>query len=76
MIRFESTDKYTGGGTLHVDNNLGSMVVEVPSSWRFVHNIDNSLGSVAADFDGGNPDGPLLKIEGDNNLGSLSIKYV
>ena len=76
VIRFESADKYTGGGILHVDNNLGSMVVEVPSSWKFVHNIDNSLGSVVADFDGGNPDGPLLKIEGDNNLGSLAIKYV
>ena len=76
VIRFANVEKYAGGGTLHVDNNLGSMVVEVPSSWRFVHNIDNSLGSVAADFDGGNPDGPLLMIEGDNNLGSLSIKYV
>ena len=75
-LRFANVEKYAGGGTLHVDNNLGSMVVEVPSSWRFVHNIDNSLGCVAADVDGGNPNGPILKIEGDNNLGSLSIKYV
>ena len=76
VIRFANVEKYAGGGTLHVDNNLGSMAIEVPSSWKYVHNIDNSLGSVAADFDGGNPDGPLLMIEGDNNLGSLSIKYV
>ena len=76
VIRFANVEKYAGGGTLHVENNLGSMVVEVPSSWRFVHNIDNSLGSVAADVDGGNPDGPILKIEGENSLGSLVIKYV
>lgn len=76
VIRFANVEKYAGGGTLHVDNSLGSMVVEVPSSWRFVHNIDNSLGSVVADHDGGNPDGPILRIEGDNSLGALSIKYV
>ena len=76
VIRFENIDKYTGGGTLHVENNLGSTVVEVPSSWKFVHDIENSLGSVSADIDGGNPDGPILTIRGENNLGSLSIKYV
>ncbi len=76
VIRFENAEKYAGGGTLHVDNNLGSMVVEVPASWRYIHNIDNSLGSVAATADEGDPNGPLLKIEGDNNLGSLSIKFV
>ena len=76
VIRFENADKYTGGGVLHVENNLGSMVIEVPSSWRFIHNIDNSLGSVQADVDGGNPDGALLTIKGENNLGSLAIKYV
>jgi hypothetical protein len=76
VIRFENVDKYKGGGVLNVENSLGSMEIEVPSSWRFVHNIDNSLGSVSADVDGGNPDGPILKIEGENSLGSLSIEYV
>ena len=76
VIRFENAEKYTGGGVLCVENNLGSMVIEVPSSWRFAHNIDNSLGSVHADVDGGNIDGALLTIKGENNLGSLVIKYV
>ena len=76
VIRFENADKYTGGGVLHVENNLGSMVIEVPSSWKFIHDIDNSLGSVQADVDGGNPDGALLTIKGENNLGSLVIRYV
>lgn len=76
VIRFENPDKYTGGGVLHVENDLGSMVIEVPSSWTFTYDIDNSLGSVSADRDGGNPDGPLLRIEGENNLGAMSIEYV
>ena len=76
VIRFENVDKYTGGGTLHIENDLGSMVIEVPSSWRFVHDIENSLGSVSTDLDGGNPDGPILTIRGENSLGSLAIKYV
>jgi hypothetical protein len=76
IIRFENAEKYTGGGTLHVENNIGSMVIEVPSSWRYIHNIENSLGSVTATADEGNPDGPLLKIVGENNLGPMSIKFV
>ena len=75
-IRFANVEKYAGGGTLHVDNNLGAMSIEVPSSWRFVHDIDNSLGSVSADHDGGNLEGPLLIIKGENSLGALSIEYV
>ena len=75
-IKFANAEKYSGGGTLHVDNSLGAMSIEVPSSWSFVHDIDNSLGSVSADHDGGNPDGPILRIEGENSLGALSIEYV
>ncbi len=76
VIKFENADKYTGGGVLTVENSLGSMVIEMPSSWRFIYDIDNSLGSVEADVDGGNPDGPIIKIEGENSLGALSIEYV
>ncbi len=74
-IHFENADEYQGGGVLHVDNNLGATKIFVPSSWSYIHDIDNSLGAVNADVDGGNPDGPQLIIKGENNLGAIQIEY-
>lgn len=76
VVRFENVNEYKGCGVLYVDNNLGSTVIEVPSSWRFAVSIDNSLGSVSAPSDAGDEDAPLLLIKGDNNLGSVSVKFV
>ncbi len=74
VVFFENTDKYEGGGVLHIDNNLGSLVVNVPEGWNVAVNIDNSLGSVTSPkpCEGG----PLLTVKGDNNLGSVVIKRV
>ncbi len=74
-VHFENTDEYQGGGILHIDNNLGATKIFVPSSWNFIHDIDNSLGAVNADVDGGDPNGPQLIIKGKNNLGAISIEY-
>ena len=74
-IHFENADKYQGGGVLHIDNNLGATKIYVPSSWRYIHDIENSLGGVNASMDGGNPDGPQLIIKGENNLGAIQIEY-
>ena len=74
-IHFENADKYQGGGVLHIDNNLGATGIYVPSSWRYIHDIDNSLGAVNADVDGGDPNGPQLIIKGENNLGAIQIEY-
>ncbi len=74
-IQFENADEYHGGGVLHIDNNLGATKIYVPSSWSYIHDIDNSLGAVNADVDGGNPNGPQLVIKGENNLGAISIEY-
>ncbi len=75
-IYFENADKYEGGGTLYIDNNLGATEINVPSSWRYAQSIDNSLGSVTTPLECGDPDGPLLIIKGDNNLGAVSIEFV
>jgi hypothetical protein len=76
VIRFENAEKYTGGGTLHLENNLGSMVVELPAIWRFDVDIVNSLGSVVCPSEKGDPTSPLVVIRGENNLGSIHIKSV
>lgn len=74
-IHFENADEYQGGGVLHVENNLGATKIYVPSSWSYIHDIDNSLGGVNADVDGGDPSGPKLIIKGENNLGAIQIEY-
>ena len=75
VVFFENVDKYEGGGVLSVENNLGSLTVNVPSSWCVKMDIDTSLGatSVPSNQDS---DGHVLTIKGDNNLGKISVKQV
>ncbi len=73
-VFFENAEKYEGGGVLHIENNLGSMVVNVPAGWNVEVKLDNSLGSVSAPKP--SPGGPTLTVNGDNNLGSVVIKKV
>ncbi len=73
-IFFGNTDKYEGGGVLEIENNLGSVTVNVPDGWKVLMNIDNSLGHVDTPECEGND--PTLTIKGENNLGNVSIKRV
>ena len=74
-VFFENVDKYEGGGVLEIENNLGSMTINVPSSWTIDMKIENSLGG-SKKPNGDGADGPTLKIRGENNLGGVSVKYV
>ncbi len=73
-VRFENTDAYTGGGVLHVENNLGATDILIPMGWTVDAQIQNSLGSVGKDNELSNGQGPLLTVMGENNLGSISIR--
>lgn len=75
VVHFEAPECYVGGGTLRVENNMGSMVIYVPAKWHVHTSIENNLGSVNAPARADNH-GPLLNICGENNLGSVSIRYV
>ena len=74
-VYIENADRYGGGGALNVDNNCGSMVVHVPNAWRVVSSVDNSLGSVKIPSHETAEGAPVLKITGENNLGSLAITF-
>ena len=75
-VFFSNVEQYSGGGTLFVENNLGSLTLHVPEDWLISAAIDNSLGSVTV------PPSPLansqknLILKGENNLGSITVKYV
>lgn len=74
-VFFENVDKYEGGGVLNIENNLGAMTINVPSSWHIIMQVDNSLGGSKRPSED-NADGPVITIKGDNNLGSVTVKYV
>ena len=74
-VHFENVQNYKSGETLTVENNLGSMVINVSSDWIIKSSIENNLGGTQV----ANSDdkvGPILYVKGENNLGSLTIRYV
>ena len=77
-VFFENIESYTGDKTLHIENHLGSMEINVPKEWRVVINIENTLGgaSYPDEEENGDNDKKILYINGENNLGSISIEYV
>ena len=72
-IRFENVANYHGGGTLYLENSLGSMHICIPVTWRLDCQIENNLASVR-NYAGVLANGPLLTIRGENNLGSIVIQ--
>ncbi len=74
-VHFENAESYKGGETLRVENNLGSMVINVPENWIVKSSIENNLGGTHI-ANGEDKAGPILYIRGENNLGSLTVRYV
>lgn len=74
-ICFENPGRYQGQGTLYVENNLGNMNIYVPISWRTEIDIETNLGRTYQSKSG-NPDGPKLRIIGENNLGNINVQSV
>lgn len=72
VIRFENVSEYVGEGVIYIENNLGHTEIRVPGDWRVVTNIENNLGAVNSGKIG-NAQGPVLYIEGENNLGAIDI---
>ena len=54
---------------------MGSLTIRVPDAWCVEHNIENNMGSIHVEGHG-DSSGPLLVIEGENNMGSVVIEYV
>ena len=73
-VFFSNIDSYSGAGTLHIENDVGVVNVHVPSSWRIHCHMDNDLGNINVP-QGGSPDGKLLKIEGDNDIGTVNVIF-
>lgn len=74
-VYFENPEKYASDGSIHVENNLGSMTIHVPAAWSVVNMIESSIGSVHAPKCE-KTDAFILTVYGENNLGSVSIKFV
>ena len=73
-VYFTNTDLYVGGSTLRIENNLGALIINVPSDWCVSVSTENNLGSIKTDADLERGGSKLLYIVGENNLGSVVIK--
>ena len=74
-VFFENTDNYVGDGTLDVDNNMSSLTINVPSAWNVKCNIKSNMGHTDIRVKE-NSGGKLLYINGENNMGHITIKTV
>ena len=74
-VYFENIASYCGGKTIHVENNLGSICINVPRGWIVKSSIDTHLGGTGVETNEVGC-GPLLYINGENKLGSISVRYV
>ena len=74
-VYFKNVEKYEGGKTLYVENNFGPMCINIPSEWIVKTSIENNMGGTHTANDEDKA-GPILYIKGENNFGSLSVRYV
>ena len=74
-VYFENTDNYQGGGTLNLENNMGSVLIHIPSGWRVIASIENNMGSIKMPSTG-NPAGKVINLVGENNMGSITVEFV
>lgn len=72
IIRFENISEYQTGGTLSLENNLGHMIIHVPSEWNCSVSMENNLGSINNKCSR-NATGDTLYLKGENNLGAIDI---
>lgn len=73
QVFFSNIDQYADNGTLIVNNELGSMKINVPMGWRIDNGVSNEFGSVVwpSDKDEGDK---TIHIIGGNELGSIVIQ--
>lgn len=74
-VHFENTERFTSGAVLNVYNKLGEVIIYVPSEWHVNENINSKLGDIS--YSGkGDENGPTLVLNGSNDLGDISIKFI
>ena len=76
IVHFENEDNFMSGAILNVDNELGRITIFVPSAWRITNRINNSLGSIKTGDTFAGDGAPTLIIEGNNELGEITVKPI
>lgn len=70
-VYIENPEKYEGGGTLTVTNELGQTVIHIPAGWGVINNIVVELGVVECSVP--TDKSPVLTIVGSCELGNVKI---
>lgn len=75
-VYFTNTDRYLNNGTVTIDNNMSSLVINIPRDWYVVPTVENTMGSVNIPKRNDSEGAKRLDIRGTNNMGAVTVKYV
>lgn len=73
IVKFENVDAYVGNGMLRIENNMGTIVIYVPSDWSLDLGVENHMGKILNHIGTGGK-GLCLKIVGENNMGTIVLQ--
>ena len=72
---FTNTDRYTGNGSITIDNNMGAVILNIPNDWYVISTVENNMGTVNMPKRNEISGIKRLEIKGTNNMGAVNIKY-
>ncbi len=72
-VYFANVAMYQGGGVIVAENNLGRLVIHLPKGWLIDAKIQNNLGGVSMPDMDLSSSAPVIKLIGENNLGSIEV---
>ena len=75
-VFFTNVELYNGSGTIHVQSNMGNVVLHVPTDWCVISSIKNNMGSVHISPLEGVQGNKRLYLTGSANMGNIRVKYV
>lgn len=74
-VFFSNINMFQVYGTLRIENNCGSVTVNVPTNWSLLNAVTNIDGICNCECKFNDDKRPLLKITGKNKAGEINIVY-
>lgn len=75
-VFFSNSNFYDGTGYIHIENNMGRIVIHIPSDWQVISRIENNMGYISVPPSGNYENGKRLELTGQTNMGSIEVEYV
>ena len=74
-VFFTNKENYAGNGVVRIEDNLGLVTVHVPDEWNVVTRSHDNLGQISVPMDHHVPDGKVLTLVIEDNLGKTAVSF-